>query len=195
MSSSQASGYSLVELAFVTGLVITVSGIAVPQMLVAVDDMRTSGATRYIAARLQQTRSEAVRRSSDVAMRFVMVDGRYTYAVYIDGNRNGVRTHDVRQGVDRLLGVIERLGDSFSGVEFGTLPDLPPVDPGGTAPGMDPIRLGPAGFATFTAMGTSTSGSLYIRGRRAQYVVRIFGATGKTRALRFNARTRQWTPL
>ena len=51
-------------------------------------------------------------------------------------------------------------------------------------------------MATFTATGTATAGSLYIRGRRdVQYVVRIFGETGKTRILKFNPRTRQWNPL
>jgi hypothetical protein len=70
------------------------------------------------------------------------------------------------------------------------------VDSGGTPPGTDPIRLGSSSMATFAASGTSSSGSLYIRGRRnAQYVVRIYGQTGKTRVLKFDARSRQWKGL
>jgi type II secretory pathway pseudopilin PulG len=195
MRNSRASGYSLIELAFVTGLIVTVSGIAVPQMLSGLDDMRARGASRYISSRLYRARAEAVARSADVAMLFTLVDGVYAYAVYLDGNRNGVRTRDIQRGVDRPIGVAERLGNSFSGVDFGAIPGLPPVDPAAAAPGDDPIRLGPTGFASFSAMGTATPGSLYIRSRRgAQYVVRIFGETGKTRVLRFNARTKQWTP-
>ena len=46
---------------------------------------------------------------------------------------------------------------------------------------------------TFTATGTATSGSLYLLGRgQTQYVVRIYGETGRTRILRYNARSRTW---
>jgi len=196
MRGRQSFGYSLVEVIFVAGLIATGSALAIPQILASLDDMRTIGATRYLSVRLQRARGEAVMRSTDVAMQFVPVAGGYTFAVYVDGNRNGVRTRDIEQSVDRRLGGIERLGDSFKGVEFGATPDLPAVDPGGAGPGDDPIRLGPSGFASFTALGTATPGSLYIRGSQgAQYVIRIFGETGKTRILRFNARTNRWMPL
>jgi len=197
MLGKSSYGHSLVELLFVVGIVATAGGIAVPQLLASLDDNRAIGATRYLSARLQRTRAEAVMRSADVAMQFVKAgDGGYSFAVYVDGNRNGIRTHDIERGVDRRLGAVERLGDSFTGMEFGANSGLPAVDSGSGAPGSDPIRLGPGEFATFTAMGTATPGSLYIRSDRgAQYVIRIFGETGKTRVLRFNPRTKQWTPL
>ncbi len=51
-------------------------------------------------------------------------------------------------------------------------------------------------MAVFSALGTSTPGSLYIRGRRdAQYAVRLFGQTGKIRVLKFDQKTRLWKPL
>jgi hypothetical protein len=78
----------------------------------------------------------------------------------------------------------------------GALPGLPSVDPGGTAPGSDPVRLGSGNIASFSAAGTASSGTIYIRGRRdVQYAVRIFGETGKTRMLKFDARTRRWKPV
>jgi type II secretory pathway pseudopilin PulG len=192
-----SDGHSLIELLFVAGIIATASGIAVPQMLAGLDDSRAVGATRYLSSRLYRARAAAVMRSADVAIQFLGVgDGGYTFAEYVDGNRNGVRTQDIDRGVDRRLGGVERLGDSFKGVEFGTIRDLPAVDPDGAKPGGDPIRLGASGFATFTALGTATPGSLYVRSARgAQYVIRIFGETGKTRVLRFDARTRQWVPL
>ena len=191
-----ASGYSYLELMFVMAFGVTLAGVAVPQTLTGLDDLRASGATRYLSARLQQARSEAVKRSADVAMQFVPSDRGYTFAVYVDGNRNGVRSRDIDRGVDRRLGAMERLGDSFSGVEFGAIADVPAIDSDGLAPGDDPIRLGSSGLATFTALGTARPGSLYIRSRHGhQYAIRILGVTGRTRMLRFNARTRQWTPI
>src|SRR5207249_9048783 len=100
-----------------------------------------------------------------------------------------------QKGTDRQLVAPERLPDHFRGVDFGALPGLPSVDPGGTPPGTDPVRLGSGNLATFAAAGTSSSGSVYIRGTNAQYVVRIYGQTGKVRVLRFESRTKQWKPL
>ena len=135
-------------------------------------------------------------RSTSVAKKFAQTAEVYNYTVYLDGNGNGVRTEDIQNGVDRRLNGPERLRDHFAGVEFGVLPGLPPIDQGGAPPGTDPIRLGASSLAAFTALGTSSSGTVYIRGRRgAQYAVRIFGDTGKTRLLKFVHRTGHWSPL
>jgi hypothetical protein len=190
-------GYSFLELMMTMTLGVTLTAAAVPQYLAGLDDVRASGAAHHLAGRLQRARMEAVMRSAMVGVQFTQTTGgSYGYAVYLDGNRNGVLTRDIRRGVDRLITPAERLPDQFPGVEFGAIPGLPPVDPGGTAPGSDPIRLGAGSIASFSALGTATSGTIYIRGRRdAQYAVRIFGETGKTRMLKFEPRTGQWKQL
>jgi type II secretory pathway pseudopilin PulG len=189
-------GASLLELIFVTGLLAVITAVAVPPMLAALDDLRTLGAVRYISSRLQQARTQAVTRSTDAAVRFTPDGPSYAYAVFLDGNRNGVRSTDIQSGIDREIHRGERLADQFPGIEFGTLPSLPSVDPSAPAPGADPIRLGSSDMVSFSALGTSTPGSLYVLGPGgAQYVVRIFGGTGKTRILRFDARGRRWIPL
>jgi Type II transport protein GspH len=190
-------GYSFLELMMTMALGVTVTAASVPQYLAGLDDLRASGAAHHVSGRLQRARMEAVMRSAMVGVQFTQTPGGgYGYAVYLDGNRNGVLTRDIRRGVDRLITPAERLPDQFPGVEFGAIPGLPPVDPGGTPPGSDPIRLGAGDIATFSALGTATSGTLYIRGRRdAQYAVRIFGETGKMRMLKFESRTRQWKQL
>jgi type II secretory pathway pseudopilin PulG len=189
-------GYSLLELMMVTALGVTMSAAALPELLTSLDDVRASGATYHISGRFQRARMEAVMRSATVAVRFTQTSDGYSYAVYVDGNRNGVLTLDIQRGVDRAIAAPERLPEQFAGVEFGAIPELPPIDSGGTPPGSDPIRLGAGSFASFTAMGTSSSGTVYIRSRRdAQYAVRIFGDTGKTRMLKFERRTRKWRAL
>ena len=187
-------GYSLLEVVFVASLGVTLTAVAVPQYLAGLDDWRASGAARYLSARLQRARMEAVMRSAAVALRFVETPDGYNYTVYLDGNGNGVRSEEIQSGVDRRLNASERLHDHFAGVEFGALPGLPPIDSAGTSPGADPVRLGVSGLATFTALGTSSSGTVYIRGRGgAQYAVRIFGDTGKIRIMKFEPRAGQWS--
>jgi len=189
-------GFSLLELMFVAGIAATLGAVGVPQYLTAIDDYRAAGAARYMSARFQRARMEAVMRSADVALQFTSVAGGYSYAVYMDGNHNGVLTREIQRGIDRRVGPVEQLPDQFPGVDFGVIPGLPAIDPGSTAPGSDPIRLGAGSVATFSAAGTASSGTVYIRSRRdAQYAVRIFGATGKTRMLKFDLGTRQWRPL
>jgi type II secretory pathway pseudopilin PulG len=193
---TESLGYSLLELMAVIALSITLSAAAVPEYLTAMDDVRASGAAHHISARLQRVRMEAVTRSAMVGIQFTQTPAGYSYAVYLDGNRNGVLTRDIQRGVDRLIGATERLPDQFNGIEFGAVAGCPSVDPGGTPPGTDPIRLGTGNIASFSALGTSSSGTVYIRSRRdAQYAVRIFGETGRTRMLKFEPRTRQWRQL
>jgi type II secretory pathway pseudopilin PulG len=192
----RAAGYSLIELMFALGVMVTLAGIAIPQILAALDDYQAYGAVRYMSGRLHETRMMAVTRTANTAIRFVSTGHSYSYAVYLDGNRNGVRNVDISDGADPEIQKEERLSELFPGVDFGAVPGLPSVEPGGPPPGDDPVRFGSTSMAVFTALGTSTPGSLYIRGRRdAQYAVRLFGQTGKIRVLKFNPRTRMWRAL
>ena len=190
------AAFSLIELMFVVGIAATLSAIAVPQSLASLDDSRARGAARYLSTRLQRTRMEALAANAAAALRISRTANGYSFNVYVDGNRNGVLSRDIQSGVDRAIQSTERLSDHVPGVDFGVISGLPAVDSSSIPPGADPIRLGSSDMATFTAMGTATAGSLYVLGRRdTQYVVRIFGETGKTRVLKFNPRTWQWNPL
>jgi type II secretory pathway pseudopilin PulG len=188
-------GYTLIELLFAVGLSITLGAVATPQVLTTIDEVRAAAAVRYLTTKLQRARMEAVVRSADVGLQFVATGDGFTVTAYRDGNANGIRTRDIQRGVDPPIGTLDRLPGLFAGVDFGAVPGLPPVEPGGTPPGSDPIRLGSSNVLTFTPLGTASSGSLYVRGRRnSQYVVRIIGETGKTRVLKFDAVSQQWKP-
>jgi type II secretory pathway pseudopilin PulG len=190
------AAFSLLELLFAMGIATTLTAMVVPALLSTMEEVRAAGAVRYIAGTLQQTRMDAVARSRETAIRFTQLDNCYVFAEYADGNRNGINGTDISRGVDPQIRPSRRLADDFPGVDFGTIPGLPSVDPSSVPPGADPIRLGSADMVTFSPHGTATPGSLYIRGHGStQYVIRIFGETGKTRILKFNSRTRTWSPL
>jgi Tfp pilus assembly protein FimT len=189
-------GYSAIEVLFATALTLVVAGMAVPQMLASVDDTRTVGAARYLAGRLQHARMEAIGRSAVVAVRFTTDASGCAFAVYVDGNGNGVLATDIQRGIDWLEMRPEHLSDKFQSVTIGVLPDVPAVDAGSAAPNGDPLKLGASNAVSFSPQGTSSSGSVYLLGRsKSQYVVRIFGETGKTRVLRYDAAARQWKPV
>ena len=190
------SGFSLLELMFVVGFTLTVGAIAVPHAAATLDDHRAAGATRYMAARFERLRADAVRRSTNVAMQFIQIEKGFAFTVYFDGNDDGVRTRDIEEGVDRPAGPSERLPDNFAGVDFGVRPGLPAVESGAAPPGADPIKLGASSLASFSSLGTASPGSVYIQGRTgSQYVIRVLGETGRTRVLKYDPRARLWKPL
>ena len=112
---------------------------------------------------------------------------------YADGNGNGVRASDIASGADAEVARPEFLSGLFPGVGLGLHSGVPDVD-GSQSSGADGLRIGSSGILTLGPDGTATSGTLYVRGRRGQYAVRILGITGRTRVLRFHAGTGQWTP-
>jgi hypothetical protein len=185
-----------VDILFALAVAGTLGATAVPPVVRALDDYRTVGAARYIATTVHRVRMEAAARSAHVALRFTATGRGYLYVTYVDGNGNGVRTQDIEDSIDRPLGAAERLSSRFAGVDFGVEPGLPPVEPGGSAPGANPIRLSGSNLLSFSPTGSSSSGSVYVRGPSGtQCVVRVLGDTGRTRVLRFDNRSRRWMPL
>jgi type II secretory pathway pseudopilin PulG len=173
-----------VEILVVTALIVAIAGMAVPQALAAVDRSRTWSAARYLASRMAVARTQAVMRSTNVALRFDRAGSGITFRMFADGNRNGVRSADIASGADPALGASTRLPDLFPGVDIAVTP---------AAGSIEPIRIGSSNLLSFTALGTATAGSIYIRGRDGlQLAVRIFGATGRTRIQRFEPQSGRW---
>jgi prepilin-type N-terminal cleavage/methylation domain-containing protein len=194
--ATRRSGFSLIELAAALAVAAMLAALAIPQVLATIDDSRALAAARYLSTRLQHTRMEAVVRARNLAVRFTQTGASFSYAIYQDGNGDGVLARDILRGIDTLLRAPERLPDLFSGVDFGAVPGLPAADVGGAAPGADPVKLGAGNMVSFAPDGTSSTGTLYILGRRgAQYAVVVFGGTGKTRLSKWDARNHQWRPL
>ena len=164
-------------------IAVILAAVAVPQAIGTIDRFRVQAAARYLAARMALARSQAVMRSAIVALRFERDQRGFTFGVFIDGNRNGVRNRDISSGVDPPLDPPTRLSDLFPGVSIA-LSDA--AD--------DPVRIGTSSLMSFTPLGTATSGTIYLRGRDGtQFGVRVLGATGRTRVLRFVPATGEWT--
>ena len=172
------AGFTLLELMFALGLFLVVAGMAVPQVLSGLDRARARAAARYFAARMALVRSQAVARSSTMALRFAAEAGRPAFATYVDGNHNGVRSTDIETGIDTRLEPPLALSDLFPGVTISS------------------SSFGPSGILSFTPAGTATPGTLYLLGRDgSRYAVRVLGATGRTRVLQYDAATREFIEI
>ena len=174
-------GFTILELLLVIAIAGTLTTIAVPQGLRALDDFRARSAARYLAQRLADARLSAIKRSRTHGLRFEPGTPDYRLTTVVDGNANGLRQSDLKSGVDRPLTEPELLGSHFQDVAFRLLDDVPDAD-GQPGNGTDGVRIG-----------ASTSGTLYLHGRdRAQYAVRVLGVTGRVRVLKFDHVRRRW---
>lgn len=177
-------GFTLIDLVFSCTVVCVVCAVAIPQTLSTIERSRGLAAARYLASRTALARAQAVSRSTTVALRFVEDQTGITITAFQDGNRNGVRARDIDLQIDRPIATPVALSDLFPGVAIGLTSQTPATDP---------VQLGGSNILSFTPHGTASSGSVYIRGRDGtQWMVRVLGATGRTRVLRYVPASGEW---
>jgi len=161
--------------------------------------LRSALAVRSAAGEVQvaffRARAEAIVRGRMVGLKFVKNGDRHEWALYRDGNGNGIRSAEIVSGVDRPLGVAFpwSRNDVAPGILTGNL--VP--DPG--APGRyldrpdDPIRFNASDICSFSPMGESTPGSVYLwDGHDRMAAVRVFGRSAKVRALYHRRGEKDW---
>lgn len=170
---------------FVLCFIGVLCAMAVPSILSGLDRSRARAAARYISHQCGLARIQAIGRSAVVALRFVPRGDEYEVQMFIDRNRNGVRTADIAAGVDTPLGPPESLSTNFRGVRIGLAPEL--------GLGTDAVKLGSGGLLSFTPLGTATAGSIYIVGKDgSQFALRVIGATARTRLQWYDRHARAW---
>ena len=190
---ARGRGFTAVELLFACAVLVTAGAIAAPAIGHALDESATASAARYLAGTLRTLRHDAARRSAAAGLVFgpAAAERDPSYRVYRDGNGNGIRTADITAGTDPPVAAAERIGDKFRGVRLQLAAGTPGVD-GAMTSSADGVRLGASRILAFSPDGTSSSGTLYVRGRRAQYAVRVMGFTGRTRVLEYQPGSGTW---
>jgi len=188
-------GAALIDLVFSCALIAVLAAIAIPGLQASRDRDATRMAARHLATKFQLLRVEAVRRNRSVAMRFDPGNlGRF--AVYVDGDGDGVLQGDIDQVIDPPLDAGAHLDDFFSAVSLRVALPVPMPDGPGMLPAdADPVRIGNTNLVSFSPLGSSTSGTIYLAGREgSQMCVRLLGSTGRVRVLWFDRASASWRP-
>ena len=161
-------------------------------------DLRQSVAVRSAAhettVAFYLARSYAISRNRNVGLKFRRNGDRYEWALYADRNGNGVRSAEIASGVDRYLGI------SFPWSRDDVMPAIMTgirvPDPSGSGyldRVDDPIRFNSSDICSFSPIGESTPGSVYLwDGHDRMGVVRVFGRTAKVRTLYYRRGERGW---
>ena len=186
------AGTSLIEALLAAAVAVVVGAMAVPALMGQRDSLHAAAAARHLAALVHATRAESLKRGVHVALVFQPSGRDFRFAAFADGNYDGVRSADIAAGVDRQVSAWVRIGDQFPRAVFGIVPGVADPDSGSALTG-SPLKLGGSSVLSFGPAGGATSGTLYLRGpAEQQYAVRLLGATGRSRLLRFDFRGRQW---
>jgi hypothetical protein len=190
--AAAGAGFSVVELLLVLAIIATLAGVGIPLTTSALDEMRVAMAARYVAGRIVGARLDALQRSAALGLRFESGEADYTFSTCADGNGNGVRTAEIVSGMDPQVTPLESLAQRFADVRFGLAAGVPDLDGGRQAGDGDGVRIGSPRILTLSPDGTATSGTLYIRGRRGQYAIRILGATARVRLFQYRTGAGEW---
>jgi type II secretory pathway pseudopilin PulG len=187
-------GFSLVEVLLVLTLMVLAAGLAWPLMAGPIDASRARQAAAFLESTMNRARQEAVARAAAVAVLFDNTSGRWTMRVCVDGNGNGVRRTEISRAKDRCFDGPYDVTALFPGVLIAVDATLP--DPDGGAGSSDPIKLGSSDMASFSATGTSSSGTVYLRSPKgSQYAVRLSGVTGRARLLKYESGAHAWIEM
>lgn len=177
-------GFSLVEALVAVFIVLVMAAVAFPAFRAHFAEVHIVGAGQQFKSQFRLAWSMAVRSGVYTAIRFERRDDDTVwYAVYRDGDDDGVRSADIRSGTDRLVSGPFPLSGGAPGVRVGINPGVPALPPErGTLSG-DPVRFGVSDILSFSPIGTATPGTFYLAGDSSQAAVRVTGGSARVRLM------------
>ena len=190
------AGLTLAEVSLALALLAILVLASAPLVAATLSRARVAAAAMEMAGCFARLRAQAIAEHRRVGLRFTTGTGAPSFAVYADGDGDGVRSDDIAAGRDPLLEAARDLPSRYEGIDFGLLdvavPEVPPQS-GALPPGSDPIRFGSADIVTFTPWGTATGGTVFVSdGRDTVCAVVLYGKTGRIRTFRLDRSAGRW---
>ena len=185
------NGYTLIEILIVVAIIGLILGIAIPNFT----SMRRRMALRAAAGELRSlfhlVRMRAIARGVNTGVKFAMQDGAWHFATYEDGDRDGVRNDDIKSGVDPMV-ARPRIVFSQSQIVTIGLPGYSFKDPDGDTV-KSAVTFNQTSLCSFSPIGEATPGTIYLTDNAGElWCVRVYGATAKIRALRYDRAKKRW---
>jgi type II secretory pathway pseudopilin PulG len=136
------------------------------------------GAVSEMRSVFQEVRMMAIARNCNVAIKFRYERGEWTYAVYEDGDRDGVRNDDINRRIDREVVARRRL--MYVPARIG-VPGEPVPDPanGRLLTDRSAVRFGTSTLCSFSRHGEATNGSLVLTDGEHAVLLRVTGTSAR----------------
>lgn len=194
---TKSPGFTLLELLVALTIFSMLTVLSLPAIMNATGKLRLAMAAQEVVSAMRTARFQAIRNSTNVALKFRTGPGGNTeFALYADGDGDGVLSRDIQSGVDRLLGSPRRATSFGRRAHIGFPPGPLPRDPGNPSRRLsagDAVRFNQSDMASFSPLGGATPGSIYLTdGRRQVVVVRVLNRTGRVRVLYYDPDRQTW---
>jgi len=188
-------GTTLIEMLIGIAIIGMIASVTFPAMLNLQRRAAAHNATAEIRAIFFAARMRAIARSRNCGLKFTKASDGWHYAVYDDGDGDGVRSDDITSGVDKLVQSSRRvLAAEEQRATIGLLP-VTMVDPDGDPlpPTKSPVNFNNSTICSFTPVGESTPGTIYITDSLTQlYAIRVRADSARIRVLRWNNGKQKW---
>lgn len=186
----RTTGSSLLEVLVMLGVATALLGAVAPEWVRWRQSYRLGAAARTLALTIGALRTRAAVEGIGYGLRFVTGNGGLAWEIVRDDNGNGIRTAEIRSGVDPVVGPTTDLGQLYPGLAPG-LPDGI-RGPTGSRPD-DGVALGRADILSLRPHGAATAGTIYLRdGFGAAAAVVIYGPTGRVTVWRYRPERGRW---
>lgn len=183
-------GLSAPEAVVILALLAIVLAISMPRWRAYQSAAAAEAATRELAVLFRGLRHRAVAETRTHGVIFRKEREGWTWAVYRDGDGDGLRKSDRVKGIDECIRGPYLVAQRWPGVRLAVPPGRPAKGP---PPGHldlgngDPVRLGPHDIVSFTPKGTSSPGSIYLSSGDRYWALVLYGPTVRIRIW-------EWTP-
>ena len=192
------SGMTIAELLVALAILAAAALVAVPASVDLLSSARAEAGAREMAVEFRALRFKSVAVRRHRGMLFERVGSGWAFREVEDGNGNGLRTAEVRSGIDRTISGPTRLEDRVEKATPGIPPGGPfPEVPPGTGQldeSSDPVRFGNSDLVSFSPAGSASSGTLYVTDRRnGLSAVVLYGPTARVRVWRWDPWRQRWS--
>ncbi len=188
-------GYSISEMLIVVAII----GMAVGVTMPAFNSMRRRIAVKAAAAEIRgifhRARMRAIARGFNSGIRFTKTDSEWRYAGYDDSNGNGLRNEDIASGADAQVFAPRPVLMTDRGSASISVPGMVIRDPDGDklTPSSSAVQFNRSQLCSCSPTGSCTPGSIYLTdGGGGIYCVRVLGASGRIRVLRWDDVRLRW---
>jgi type II secretory pathway pseudopilin PulG len=190
------NGSSLLELLVILAMLALLATVTSSAMTTVLRRTDLRAATGHVRDILETANADGQSKGAYRAVRFFTAGDEWFYAVYEDGNGNGVHTDDINRGIDRRIegprrllapGTLARVGFPPTGIAD---PDTNRPIP----PGTRGIQFGQSNLCSFSDYGSCTPGTIYLTdGASAGAMVRCSGANGRIRVQYYGLTGSAWS--
>jgi prepilin-type N-terminal cleavage/methylation domain-containing protein len=188
---SRRNGYTLIELLIVIAIIGMIVSVTVPNFMTMRRRMAVRAAAGELRSVFHLVRMRALARGVNTGVKFLLQDGAWHFATYEDGDGDGVRNDDIKKGIDRMIARPRVVFTHSSIVTIG-LPGYPFKDPDGDKV-KSAVTFNQTLLCSFSPIGAATPGTIYLTDNDGElWCVRVYGATAKIRALRYDRGKQKW---